>query len=300
MIIQIWFSDEVPAMNVRKDNFVFDKHFPFSYSDGVMAAGFNMDRVYHWHECLEISYVKEGRGRYYIEDRICEMEPGDIIILNNIEPHYLEVYDRNMHQPVITFEPSLIWNSGSNTLDYDYLKPFFERGTNFNNKLNPGNPFTSEIRDHLRVIEKEFFERPVGYQQMIKARLLMILTYLVRYFRKEEKSEAGNGSKRQQLLRIEEILRYVSINFDRDIGLEEVASMLCVSPQYFSTFFRKVTGTTFIEYLNNIRVNNAIRLLSESDNKITHIAVECGFNNTSNFNAVFKKFTGKTPSEFRA
>lgn len=286
-------------MNIRKEAIHHDRHFPFNFSDSHMAPGYDMGKVYHWHECLEISYVKTGTGRYYIEDRTYEMASGDIIILNNVEPHYLEVDAGGMHQPVFTFEPSLIWGGGSNALDYDYLIPFFERGTDFCNRLDPENPYTAEVRQNLEAMARECLDKPVGYQQMIKARLLMILTYLVRYFRKTEGTDAGNGSKRQQLLRIEDILKHVNRNFDRDISLEEAASMLCVSPQYFSSFFKKVTGTTFIEHLNNVRVNNAIRLLRETDNKITHIAVECGFNNTSNFNSVFKKLTGRTPSEFR-
>lgn len=286
-------------MKIIKDEILLDRHFPFSISPGVMAPGFNMGGIHHWHECLEISYVKSGRGRYYIEDKVYEMQPGDIIIINNIEPHYLEVYEEEMEQPVITFEPSLVWSYSGLTLDYEYLKPFFERGTDFNNKLDLNNPFSAEIMIHLNAIEQECKIKAEGHHLMIKARLLMILTYLLRYFRDRDKANVDGFSKRQLLTRLEDVLRYIGENYHHDIRLDDAASMLYVSPQYFSSFFKKATGSTFSDYLSNIRINNAIRLLKETDKKITHIAAECGFNNTTNFNNIFKKFTGRTPSDYR-
>ena len=88
-------------------------------------------------------------------------------------------------------------------------------------------------------------------------------------------------------------------NFEQDIKLDELATMIHVTPQYFSTFFKKATGVNCIDYLNKMRINHVITLLKTTENKITHIATECGFNNTNSFNYTFKKFTGKTPSEFK-
>lgn len=286
------------CMNIRKDNIIFDRYFPFNISDGVMPPGYNMGGMYHWHDCLEISYVKTGRGRYYIEDKIYEIGPGDIMVFNNIEPHCLEVYDEEMVQPVIVFEPVFVWSNSGNSMDYDYLKPFFERGTDFNNKLDLSNPLVSEIKANLTAIEQEFFQKPEGFHLMIKARLLMILTYLIRYFRDRDKT-VSNSNKRQNLVKIEEALKFISQHYNHDIKLDEVASKIYMSPQYFCTFFKKVTGATFIDYVNNMRINHALKLLRETGYKITYIATECGFNNTTNFNSAFRKFTGRTPSDFR-
>ena len=285
-------------MKIQKDNIILDKQYPFHISDSRLPAGHDMGKIYHWHECLEISYVKSGRGRYFIEDRVYLMEPGDVIILNNIEPHYLQV-DEAIHQPVITFEPSLICPVNGQTLDYEYLKPFFDRGTDFNNKLDLKHPLASEIKLQLAAIEQEYFQKTDGYQLMIKARLLMIMTHLLRCFRDHSKAVTNTPRKRQCLSRMEEVLQYISENYNSDITLEELASKVYVTPQYFSAFFKKVTGKTFVDYLNTLRIKHAIRMLGETEHKITHIASECGFNSTVNFNMTFKKVTGKTPSEYR-
>lgn len=280
-----------------KDNIVLDPAFPFCLYESTMEPYYDMNKTFHWHECLEISYVKQGKGRYYIEDKVYEIEPGNIIIINNIELHYLEVYDKKMLQPVIVFDPSLVWSNLSNSSDYNYLKPFFERGSNFSNKLDITNPIAQEIRENIALLEKEFFEKPEGYQLMIKARLMMILTYLIRYFRDDRKSNPA--SKRVDLQRLEEVLIFIGQNYSDDIKLEDAAVKLHVTPQYFSTFFKKVMGKTFIEYLNGVRISHAISMLSNPTLKITNIAIDCGFNNMANFNSVFKRITGKTPSEFR-
>jgi AraC-like DNA-binding protein len=229
------------------------------------------------------------------------MGPGDIIIINNIEPHYLEAYDEGMHQPVIIFDPSLVWSHTGLPFDYDYLKPFFERGTDFSNRLDTGNPSAVQVMEHLTAIEQEYTEKSEGYQLMIKARLLILLTILIRHFRDKDKASFNTSAnnKRMHLVKIEEVLKYIEQNFCRDIKLEEAASMIYVTPQYFSAFFKKITGVNFVDYLNNVRINHAVRLLKETDKKITHIAMECGFNSTNNFNSAFKKHTGKTPSQFR-
>jgi AraC-like DNA-binding protein len=67
----------------------------------------------------------------------------------------------------------------------------------------------------------------------------------------------------------------------------------------FCRFFKKNTGKTFIEFLNEFRITHACKLLAESDFSITDICYECGYNNFSHFNSYFKKITGKSPSEYR-
>lgn len=285
-------------MKIRKDMFSLDRNFPLSVDNQFNPAGWNMGGIYHWHDCLEISYVKTGKGKYYIDDKEFEMNPGDIIIFNNIEPHYLEV-DEHMNQQVLIFEPSLVWSDCSGSIDYEYLKSFYDRGFDFNNRLDMNCPYAADIRDNLTALTFEYFEKLEGYQLMIKARLLMVLTYLMRYFRDKEKSAPVNLKKRQCLARMEEVIEYINKNVTQDIRLDEAAERAHVSSQYFSSFFKKVTGINFVDYINNLRVNRAIKLLRETDSTITLIAFECGFNNTANFNSIFKKFTGKTPSAYR-
>lgn len=286
-------------MIIKKDDMPLDKSFPLNFICGDLPPGFNMGRVFHWHDCLEISYVVKGTGRYHIEGKIFEMKPGDFIVINNLEPHYLEVDNENMIQWVIIFEPSLIWSQSGSSMDYEYLSPFFEIGSDFNNRIDRSNQFSDEIIHNLLAIEQEFSNKPKAYHLMIKARLLLILSLLIRHFREGDKEIKTRATKRQQLIRLEAALKYIEENFSKDIDLGQVAAVSFMSPQYLSSYIKKVLGVNFTDYLNNIRVNNAVRMLKNSDDKITRIAMECGFNNTTTFNSIFKKFTGKTPTQLR-
>ena len=111
----------------------------------------------HTHHALEISCVLEGRGRYYIEGRAYDLLPGDVIILSNTETHAVRIDEGCLlRHMVIRFDPSFIWNSLANDIDYNFLLVFYERGPNFSNRLDRDNPATARIFSLMLDIQREF------------------------------------------------------------------------------------------------------------------------------------------------
>ena len=105
------------------------------------------------------------------------------------------------------------------------------------------------------------------------------------------------GEKRQSSpLATEVSKRMVTMRSD---AWDEAAATCHLSPAYFSSYFKRSTGLGFVDWLNRLRVNKAINLLEGTELKVTHIALEVGFNNTATFNQCFRKFTGRTPSDYR-
>lgn len=98
---------------------------------------------------------------------------------------------------------------------------------------------------------------------------------------------------------IENALRYVAQNFSMTITLEEVAEEINLSPTYLSKKFKKVTGLTFKEYVNYIRIRQACQMLITTDDNITKIAVNCGFNSSNYFKDCFRRIIGISPRAFR-
>lgn len=92
---------------------------------------------------------------------------------------------------------------------------------------------------------------------------------------------------------------YITGHFSEAITLAEAASFVHMNPSYLSKLFKNVTGMTFTEYLNKVRLEEAKRLLNHTDYSIIDIAVACGFSNQSYFTKVFKKYTGTTPKQYR-
>jgi AraC-like DNA-binding protein len=274
--------------------------FPFSIKFADMEPFYCMDHTFHWHNYLEISYVKQGRGRYYIENKTYELQEGDIIVINNIEPHYMEVLPpQNMLQPVVMFDPKLIWTSENDMFDFQYLKPFFDRSSNFSNKIDSRNDVGRQIFRLLTEIEDEYTRQPVGYKLMIKAKLLHIITYLIRHYQDSDKQLESISHKSQKLKKLEVVFEHINRSYQNKITLEELASLAFMSPNYFCTFFKESTGFTPVEFINKLRVSRAIQLLKTTDKGIFDVSLECGFTNLANFNKIFRRFSGMTPSKIR-
>ena len=107
-----------------------------------------------------------------------------------------------------------------------------------------------------------------------------------------------SSSKNSDL--IKKAINYISKNYSTSISLDSVAGYVHLNPAYFSTVFKQVTGQTFKEYLNMIRIEESKRLLANTDYSIINIAVASGFDNQSYFSKVFKRYTGLTPKQYRA
>lgn len=277
----------------------FPMDFPFSIKFTDMEPFYCMNNTFHWHNYLEIAFVKKGKGIYYVENRTYEMNEGDIVVINNIEPHYMEVLPPvNMVMPVVMFEPQLVWSSES-LFDYNYMEPFFERSSNFNNKIDSKSEIGRKIFAMLSEIEDEYVNRTVGYKLMIKAKLLHIITYLIRHYQDSSKSTESITSKSKRLEKLEKVFDYINGNYSQRIELNTLAELAYMSPNYFSTFFKQSTGFTPIEYLNKMRISKSIEMLRETDFSVAQIAMDCGFNNLANYNKIFKQLTETTPTRIR-
>jgi AraC-like DNA-binding protein len=99
--------------------------------------------------------------------------------------------------------------------------------------------------------------------------------------------------------RIEKAFQYMNHNYDKSVTLSEVARLVNMTEVSFSRFIKKRTGNTFIDSLNEIRLGHASKKLIDTTHSIAEISYNCGFNNISNFNRIFKKKKGCTPKEFR-
>ena len=102
-----------------------------------------------------------------------------------------------------------------------------------------------------------------------------------------------------QLNQIESIVSRITEDLTQQLSAADLAAELEMTESGFSRFFRRATGNTFTDFVNQVRVNRACQLLMESDRFITHICYEVGFNNVANFNRRFLNVKGMTPSEFR-
>ncbi len=281
-------------MIIHKSELNLPTAFPFQIEHRILNRKDNRPGHFHWHSCFEITYVVRGSERYFVNGETYMTSPGDIILFNNIEPHGWEVLEET-ELIVMVFQQELIAN-GFALLDYDYLEPFLKRGTNFKNVLPAGAQVNRDIHQLLLEISKENEDRTVGYQLMIKANILKILTLLIRHSQDTTKSDRLLARKALEMRRLSDVFDYINQHYDQRLTLADVAEMAYMSPNYFSQYFKRVTGQNFSEYINSLRIKKAQEMLKEGSKSVIDVAMACGFRNMSNFYRMFKKHTGTTPT----
>ena len=254
----------------------------------------------HHHSAFEISYIKSGRGVYRIDGKEIDIQAGDIYLFSTNEVHCItDIYDNapmvllNVH-----FEPRFIWSPQGNVFDESFLRIFFDRSENFSNRLTRDNPTTKEIAALLLRMQKEAEEQPEAYELMIKTYLLNILVLLIRNY--DYVSHADSPTlQSDKLLRMEAALNYMDRNVTKAITLDDIAQQAGMSRTYFCAVFKKLNGLTPWEYIGLKRMEKAKQLLRSSENSVLEIAMDCGFNNISHFNRLFKRASGLKTMEYK-
>lgn len=138
-----------------------------------------------------------------------------------------------------------------------------------------------------------------GFHSYIRLLELMHELSLVKTARILSSTAFSNPEEECDSRRVKKVLGYLQDHYREPIRLSDVAELVNMSEVSFSRFIKKRTGRTFVEYLNGIRLGFAARMLVDSTLPVCDICFACGFYNLSNFNRIFKKRKGVTPSEFR-
>ena len=257
------------------------------------------DFYIHHHTELEINLFESGRGIYLISGKEYHFENGDIF--GNNEIHMVSYVDPSEQMITLKmhFDPQFLWNNTSGMLDESYLKIFYEREGNIGNKLSHDICITQKIRKIMLSMEEEYTKKEFDYERIIKSYLVNALILIIRHFKYHECQKTDNIYKKQNYVVIKKVLDYIEKNYTGNIRIDDLAYMSNMSKNNFIHIFKKLNGMSPYNFIILKRVNHAIRLLIETDKTILDIINLSGFNNPVNFYKLFKKYTGKTPSEIR-
>lgn len=254
---------------------------------------------FHSHPELELVYVKESFGKRIIGNSVMPFEPGDMVFLGSDLPH-VWLNDEMYYQGISTLKANAIVVYFSKDIfgpAFYELKEtqkinelFFQAGKGISIIGKTNKQIAKKLE---KLLLKKDFEVIIG--------LFEILSMLSEsqdrvYINNEAYSTAHKDSKKD---RLSEVFQYVNENYKKDIVLIEIAAIANMTPTSFCRMFKLKTKKSFVEYLNEIRVSKACKFLLETDLSMSEIAYECGYKTASNFNKLFKKFMGMTPSEFK-
>lgn len=257
---------------------------------------------FHKHTEFEISLVLKGSGIYDTKTGSYDIRPGDIFLFSTNEYHCVtDIFSdgQNGHLELLNlhFQPAFVWSIGNEYLTNSYLKIFFNRNKNFTNRLDRNNPAIRPITEQMLSIKTEFEKKEYDYDICIKTKILQLMILIHRNFDITEENSVYIPNQLYE--RMETALNYMDKNFCSNLSLEKIASSAFMSRTYFCSIFKDLNGLTPWEYINLKRINKAVELLKSTEEPITVIATQCGYNNMANFNRIFKQITGTTPKKIR-
>ncbi|WP_271784131.1 AraC family transcriptional regulator [Aquimarina algiphila] len=258
-----------------------------------------IEQDWHFHKELELIYFLKSTGTRYVGNSIDRFQPGELYLIGSDLPHLFrndkEYYEHNIDNQVadvivVKFVSDFLGSDFISLTESQNLKLLFE-------KANRGLKFSSYVSRLVHDVMIELVES-TGMLSVIG--ILGILDVLSSdkncislcpeinntFFRKDEKE------------RMAKIISYLTQNFDKKIELEKMASIAHMTPNSFCRYFKKQTQKSFSQYLNEIRIRNACKLLIEGKLQITTICYQSGFNTITNFNRQFRTFMNVTPSEY--
>lgn len=247
----------------------------------------------HWHEETEVVYVTSGCINITINHKTFIGNPGDIFIINSGEIHEIYGSGTPLQYSAFVFDFDMLSFRKDDYAQQSFIEPVLKGRMQFFNGVKK----SEKAFAMLQYINEINTQKNGCYMLCTKTALLQFLAFLIEENQMVLTQNPSSNDKNQQLLK--SILAYINENFREKIPLAEIAKHFHMSHKYFCRFFKKSFNKTFVEYLNDVRIENAISLLHEKNISVTEAAISCGFDNMSYFTHTFKKKMGCTPSQYK-
>jgi len=251
----------------------------------------------HQHPEIQLTVIKESHGTLIAGDYVGPFHAGDVFVIGSNQPHVFrndEKYFRKKSRAVavtLFFDEKTL---GENFWLLHEMKPL----QSFLKNSLGGFRITGKKRKILAdkisaIVNKEGIEKVIAFLEIMKelASRKEMSPLSRPFIQRNIKSYDGN--------RLNKVLEFTFREFHRTITLKEAASVANLTPEAFCKYFKTRTRKTYISFLNEIRINHACRLLAE-DKTVADISFECGFNNLSNFNRIFRKIKKVSPGKWRS
>lgn len=274
---------ESPVMSLTLQN-LYDPYF---------------DPNWHFHPHYQLFVVLEGKGTRLVGDSVQPFEPGDTVFLGPDIPHLWRC-EETYFQPdseLMTHGIVLYFQEGFLGDDF-FEKPELYAVKELLEYARRGLSFKGESQ---KLIKNELIQWSdlSGFDRLI--RLLQLLNTLAHTTDGTPLASYGyvNNYKISETARMQKVHTYILQNFSQNITLSEIASLAGMSEGAFCRYFKARANKTVTDFISEIRIGHACKLLVNQEWSVAQIAYESGFDTLSNFNRQFKKITSQTPTAYR-
>ncbi len=273
------------------------------YGEGLFAVledkKENFYNYYHRHDEAQITYILKGKGTIMVGNVIQSFQSGDIFILKPNEPHMFdrdidteeEVSDIHAIHIFVNFE----------RIKKLYHIPEFDSVKDYIEDLNSSKKLEHNITEHMmhyftNLLVKTSMPRFTEFLSLMHALTLHKSDAISLYSGVRNMTYSDKDG-----VRISQVYKYTFDNYHEDISVDQVSSLVHMTPTSFCKFFKKHTMKTYISFLNEVRIEKACQILinNKSEN-IAEAAFQVGFNNIVHFNRVFKAITQMSPRKYIA
>jgi AraC-like DNA-binding protein/quercetin dioxygenase-like cupin family protein len=259
----------------------------------------NINNRWHYHQEIELIHFHKGSGTQFIGDSIKKFNPGDVVLLGANLPHYWMFDDEYLtnefsdvvYSTVIHFQENFLGEQFLHLPECKPIKQILETAKRGIVVLKEHALGLGRLIDHIHDVQGisritnliECLSAIAGHPDLVKLSSLGF-----RYHEHDQESQ-----------RLNLVYNYTLKNFRNKIELKQIALISGLIPSSFCRYFRSKTGKTYNQFLIDIRVGYACKLLLDNTQSIKQICFESGFNNFSCFHKYFKSITGFTPQVYQ-
>lgn len=254
------------------------------------------DYPLHHHKEYEINFVSRGSGaRRIVGDSIEQIGELDLVMVGPDLEHVWEQHEcssSDIYEITLHFEGDIFSQQLLSRTQLTPLKTLLEEA-----RLGVCFDVHTILTAYSRI--ERLLKEESGFHRFIH--FLELLHHLATSGgrRMLASSSFAKLSESAESRRVQKVKAFIDAHYAEDISLERLAALASMSPTAFSRFFKVRTGTTISDYLMHQRLGHVVRMLVDTTMSVAEICFQCGFNNVSNFNRLFKREKGCTPKEFR-
>ena len=244
----------------------------------------------HWHNSMEILLIRTGLMNVWVNDNLRLLKKGDFIIINSRDIHATKCIQASVIQ--LLQIPYAFLKTG--IPDIDYIRFLPDAVSDSQRKAS----ITSQIADLLYEMGEVYNAHVPGYALKFSSLLYQLLYLMVKNCISEisPASKVKNDINRKRLILI---IEYIEQHYTKPVSLAEAAAVVSLNPQYFCRFFKKNMGTTFHDYVNEVRMTYIYYDIMNTNHSITQILETHGFTNYKLFMKMFREKFGCTPVKKR-
>ena len=257
--------------------------------NGIIDSGYN-------HTAHQLIQVTAGSLAVSVGTEVVEVEQGDFVYVPPTLVFRLESIDSHASVRTLVFERELVEENIGN-FDSEIFYMFFVQSCSRIVTFRKGHPIYESLTYCMSEAYEEYISKDVCYLLPVRAHIYLLTSAILRHYA----AQRGELDRMvyHNVIRLRPVVEYITENYSEKIYIETLADMVALSPDYFTKMFKDSIGTTPVDYINGVRVNHALRLLTMTDTPVNEIAEMTGFSNPNYFHKIFKSYMTTSPLAYR-